>query len=196
MLRRRSASPCAAPSHNRCQLPATSSSRLRQPARIYFFAYLSGFLTTPWLSPGGGRGMTPACPSSRATVCDGCAPTDSQYLRQADRLTDRQDEWAGVEVGLLAACDELLQKHRHPSKPDSSGGTHCSRSMLMPSDLLPSLPAKLVEAVKQAVGRQARMYCCMLALAPSSSRGAAAARQQQRGCSAPSAPTWHGVVVA
>jgi hypothetical protein len=62
--------------------------------------------------------------------------------------------------------------------------------------LLPSLPAKLVEAVKQAVGRQARMYCCMLALAPSSSRCAAAARQQQRGCSAPSAPTWHGVVVA
>lgn len=39
-------------------------------------------LTAPLCSPGGGRGITPACPSSRATVADGCAPTDSQYLRR------------------------------------------------------------------------------------------------------------------
>lgn len=44
------------------------------------FLCLSGFLVWPWCSRGGGLGMTPAWPSSRATVSDGCAPTDSQYL--------------------------------------------------------------------------------------------------------------------
>ncbi len=48
-------------------------------------------LTAPLCSPGGGRGITPACPSSRATVAEGCAPTDSQYLRQ-------QEQWPGKLV--------------------------------------------------------------------------------------------------
>jgi hypothetical protein len=36
------------------------------------------FAPTPFF---GGAGMIPACPKSRATVSDGCAPTLSQYLR-------------------------------------------------------------------------------------------------------------------
>lgn len=48
------------------------------PAPSYFF--LSAFLTWPAWSPEGALGMTPACPSSRATVSEGWAPTDNQYL--------------------------------------------------------------------------------------------------------------------
>ena len=49
------------------------------------FLPLSGFLTprSCVLSDmgGGGFGITPAWPSNLPTVCDGCAPTDIQYLR-------------------------------------------------------------------------------------------------------------------
>ena len=31
----------------------------------------------------GGGGMMPACPKSLATVSEGCAPTESQYLSEA-----------------------------------------------------------------------------------------------------------------
>ena len=52
----------------------------------YFFLPLSGFFG-PFCCDcrGGGAGMTPACPKSRATVSEGWAPTDIQYL-QRDQL--------------------------------------------------------------------------------------------------------------
>lgn len=56
-----------------------------ESAPHFFAANLSGFLVPRacvFSDCGtGGLGMTPACPNSRPTVCDGCAPTDSQYLR-------------------------------------------------------------------------------------------------------------------
>lgn len=56
----------------------------RPRRRRHCFLNLSGFLgpRACVLSDcgGGGFGITPAWPSRRPTVCDGCAPTDSQYL--------------------------------------------------------------------------------------------------------------------
>ena len=52
----------------------------------YRFSPLSGFLRPRSCvfsdMGGGGLGMTPAWPSSLPTVCDGCAPTDIQYLHR------------------------------------------------------------------------------------------------------------------
>lgn len=50
---------------------------------LHQFLPLSGFLGPVCCDWGrGGAGMTPACPSSRATGSDGCAPTDIQYLQR------------------------------------------------------------------------------------------------------------------
>ena len=126
--------PCAAPSRSRCRstggLPAPAC-HIQRCSRLHFLAYLSGFLTVPWLSPGGGRGMTPACPSSRATVCDGCAPTDSQYLRQADRQTERQAIGNGRCTGMACTVAAVVLPRLACSQPltnccDSTGKLHGS----------------------------------------------------------------------
>ena len=81
-----------------------------RPDQAAFFN-LSGFLTWPAWVPAGGRGMMPACPSSLATVSDGCAPTASQYLRQRGR--------AGAVGGRRVSLPPT-----HPPRTPSPTTTH------------------------------------------------------------------------
>lgn len=66
------------------------------------FLNLSGFFTPRACvcsdCGGGGFGMTPAWPSSRPTVNDGCAPTDSQYLHS---------KWVRKQNRELMSCQAL-----------------------------------------------------------------------------------------
>ena len=50
---------------------------LENPLDLPFASCFNLAPSTPFL---GARGMIPACPKSLATVSDGCAPTDNQYL--------------------------------------------------------------------------------------------------------------------
>ena len=52
--------------------------------------------------------MTPACPSSRATVADGCAPTDSQYLR-------RQEQQQEISAAVTAPAQRKLAATARPA---------------------------------------------------------------------------------
>lgn len=151
---------------------------------------------TPFASPGGGRGITPACPSSRATVSDGCAPTDSQYLRGGGegvggRVGQNRVGWeAGAEgigraLGVAGGCWQaavLLLLLRSPSIQQITLA-YLIRSTFSPRCLLPSLPAVcgggfVWQQPKEATTGACRSRCCEPRSLPGCPAGAAACKLQ------------------
>ena len=80
--------------------------------------------------------MIPACPKSRATVSDGCAPTLSQYLRVFDGRFP-------VSPGALRDEDVGTNERGASSRAAGGGreGTHLARSIFKPMCLFPSISA-------------------------------------------------------